>query len=177
MKVKIVNEGLKYGAICGILALLLMFGSWSMGLSTFVSVQFIGAFVPYMIAILLIAGFQLRKQNEGVLPFSEALKFSFLSYVIAAIITAIGTYILFNFIDKDLTVKTLQVSLEKTRAFMEKMGASQEDIQKAMAKQDPSKQDTGFGRVLLGTGLGLIWDFVKALLITLVIRKEEKFDM
>lgn len=176
-KVKVVNEGLKYGTICGLIGVLLMYGSWSMGLQTFVSVQFIGSFVPYMIAILLVAGLYLRKQNGGFLPFAEAIKFTFLAYVIAAVIVAIGNYILFNLIDKDLTVKAFQVGLEKTRKMMESVGATPEQIQKSMADAEAKNQSTGVGRIFLGMGLGLIWDFVKALLITLCIKKEEKFDM
>ena len=58
MKVNVVKEGIKYGIICGLLSLLIMYGSWAMGLETFVSVQIFSKFIPYIIVILLIAGFQ-----------------------------------------------------------------------------------------------------------------------
>ena len=131
MKVNVVNEGVKYGSICGLIAVLLMYGSWAAGLNTFVSVQFWGTFVPFIIVILILAGLQLRKQNDGILPFGQALKFTFLSYVVVAVITACATYILYNVIDKDLTQKSMQVAMEKTRLMMEKWGASEEDIAKA----------------------------------------------
>ena len=69
-----------------------------------------------------------------------------------------------------------QIGLEKTRAMMEKFGASEEDIEKTMASSAESMKKTGLKEILMGTGLGLIWDFVKSLLLTLVIRKEEKFE-
>ncbi len=176
MKVNVINEGLKYGSICGLIAVLLMYGSWAAGLTTFVAVQFYSNFIPFMIPIIIIGGFQVRKQNDGILPFSQALKFSFFSYVVVAIILAVATYVLYNLIDKDLTMKSLQVALEKTRGMMEKFGASEEDIEKALKKaQEDGAQGTGMGKILLGTGLFLIWDFCKSLLISLVIRKEEKF--
>jgi len=59
---------------------------------------------------------------------------------------------------------------------MEKFGASEEDIEKTMASSAESMKKTGLKEILMGTGLGLIWDFVKSLLLTLVIRKEEKFE-
>jgi len=176
MKVNIVNEGVKYGSICGLIAVLLMYGAWAMGLNTFVSISFWSAFVPYMITIIIIGGFQVRKQNDGILPYAQALKFTFLSYVVVAVIVAIATYILYNVIDKELTQKSMQVALEKTRAFMEKLGSSEEDIAKAMKRTEEGSKDTGIGKILLGTGLGLIWDFCKCLLMSLVIRKEEKFN-
>ncbi|MES2004815.1 MAG: DUF4199 domain-containing protein [Bacteroidota bacterium] len=178
MKVNVVNEGIKYGSICGLIAVLIMYGSWAAGLNTFVSIQFYTAFIPFMIAVIIIGGLQVKKQNGGILPYSQALKFSFLSYVIAALIVAIATYILYNLIDKELTMKSLQVGLEKTRSMMEKFGASEEDIDKALKRaQEDGAQGTGFKKIFLGTGLFLIWDFCKSLLISLVIRKEEKFEV
>jgi hypothetical protein len=175
MKANVVNEGYKYGAICGLLAVVLMYGSWAMGLNTFVAFQFYTNFIPYMIIIIIVGGLQVRKQNGGILPYSQALKFSFLCYVVVAVITAIATYILYNVIDKELGPKSMQVAMEKTRAMMEKFGASEDDIAKAMARTEEGSKETTLGRILLGTGLFLIWDFCKSLLISLVIRKEEKF--
>jgi hypothetical protein len=176
MKVNVVNEGFKWGCIAGLLAVLLMYGAWAMGLNIFVTVQFYSLFIPYMIIIFIIAGLQLKKQNDGLLPYSQALKFTFLSYVVVAVITAIATYILYNLIDKELTQKSTQVGIEKTRAFMEKLGSSEEDIDKAVKNAElEGAKGTGIGKILLGTGLFLIWDFCKSLLISLVIRKEEKF--
>ncbi len=176
MKSNIINEGIKFGLICGLSAVLIMFGSWTLGIKTYINVQFYSTFIPYMIVILLIGGFQLRKQNNELLTFADALKFNFLSYVIAAVIVAISTYILYNIIDKGLTQQSAEIALEKSRAIMEKMGSSEEDIEKALKSSKESMQDTGFKKILLGTGLGLIWDFVKSLLLSLVIRKEEKFE-
>ena len=115
MKVNIVNEGVKYGIICGLLAVLIMYGGWATGLQTFVSISFWTAFIPFMIGIIIYGGLQARKQNDGFLSYAQALKFSFLSYVIAAIIVAIATYVLYNIIDKDLTQKSMQVAMEKMR--------------------------------------------------------------
>ena len=176
MKVNIINEGAKFGLICGLTAVLIMFGSWTAGITIFTTVQFYGTFVPYMIAILVIGGLQLRKQNGGFLSFAEALKFNFLAYVVAALIIAVATYVLYNLIDKELTEKSAQIALEKTRALMEKMGSSEEDIEKAMKSSGESMKETGIGKIMLGTGLGLIWDFVKSMLLSVVLKKEEKFQ-
>jgi biotin transporter BioY len=176
MKVNVVNEGIKWGSINGLIAVLIMYGSWAAGINTFVSVSFWSAFCPYMIVILIIAGLQLKKQNEGLLPFSQALKFTFLSYVVVAVIVAIGTYVLYNLIDKDLTMKSAEAGIAKTQSMMEKFGAKEEDIEKTIkSMREEGTKGTGLGKILMGTGMFLIWDFVKSLLISLVIRKEEKF--
>ncbi len=175
MKANVINEGLKYGIVCGLVAVLITYVSWAMGLQTFITVGFYAKFIPYMIAILIFGGLQVRKQNEGgLLPFAQALKFSFFAYVVAAIIIAICTYILYNIIDKELTQKSMQVAIEKVRTMLEKFGQSEEEIAKAIKKTEESAKDTGPGRILLGSAFGLIWDFIVSLLIALVIRKEEK---
>jgi len=171
--VDIKREGIKVGIINGLIALTLMYGSYYMGMDVFINQQYLNTFLPYMIIVLLITGFQLRKKNGGYLSFKQAMQFTFMSYVIAAILIAIGTYILFNLIDKDLTEKSFVLGLEKTRALMERMGASDEEIERTLERMENEKTETGFKTILLGTGLGLIWDFVKSLLISLIIRKEK----
>ena len=173
MKVNIISESVKYGVICGLLALLLMFGGWSMGTEQYVSILYITTFIPYMIIILIIGGIQVRKANDNLLPYKEALKFTFLAYVIAGLLIAIGTYLLYNVIDKEVTQRSLVIRMEKTRKMMEAFGASESDIDKALEEVEKESADTGFKKIFLGYGLGLIWDFVKSLLIALIIRKEK----
>ena len=167
------REGVKVGIINGLIALTLMYGSYFMGMDVFINQQYLNTFLPYMIIVLLITGFLLRKKNGGYLSFKQAMQFTFMSYVIAAILIAIGTYILFNLIDKDLTEKAFLLGMEKTRGLMERFGASDEEIERTLERMENEKTETGFKTILLGTGLGLIWDFVKSLLISLIIRKEK----
>jgi len=167
------NEGIKYGLILGGLATLILYGTYFADINIFVNATFWSTFIPYAILILIVAGLQLRKANGGLLAYKEALQFTFLSYAIAAVITAVATYILFNIIDKELTEKSFEIGMQKTQQFMEKMGAKEEDIEKAMTDARSKKQDTGFKPVFLGLGMELIFGFVKALLISLIIRKEK----
>jgi len=173
-QVNFVKEGTKIGMINGGIALLLMYGSYFAGLDTFVTVQFVSLFIPYMIIILIVYGLQLRKRNGGYLSFKEGLQFTFMSYVMATLLIAVGTYILYNFIDKDLTQKSFDLGMEKTRKFMENMGAKPEEIDKQIEGFGSSPQKTGPGNVILGVGTDLIWHFIKSLLITLIIRKERR---
>jgi hypothetical protein len=171
--VNFVQEGLKIGIINGIFALLLIYVPYYLGLNTFVNVQFVGNFLPYMMAVLLIKGLQLRRENGGYLSFKEGLQFAFASYVVAAILVAIGTYILYNVIDKGLTQKVFDTTIEKTRGMMERMNMPDSEIDKAIEEAKSKKQETGIKNIILGTGLGLIWDFVKSALVAIIIRREK----
>jgi len=171
--VNFVQEGIKIGVINGIFALLLLYGSYFMGLQTFVNIQFIASFIPYMIIVLLIYGFQLRKRNGNLMSFKEGLQYAFVSYVIAAILVAIGTYILYNIIDKDLTQKTFDIAVEKSRSMMEKMKVSDEEIDKTIAEMEKGRKETNLRNIFLGMGFGLIWDFAKSCLVAVIVRKEK----
>jgi hypothetical protein len=165
--VSFIKEGVKIGVINGAIALLIMYGSYFAGLDTFVNFQFYSRFIPYMMIILIIFGLQLRTKNGGYLSFKDALQYSFMSYVIAALLVAIGTYILFNLVDPNLTQKSFDLSLQR----LNKMGMKQEDIEKMIGKREGQKTD--FGTIFLGTGFGLIWDFIASLIVSVIIRREK----
>ncbi|TAG13095.1 MAG: DUF4199 domain-containing protein [Sphingobacteriia bacterium] len=176
MKVNLINEGLKYGLICGIAALLLMFGSWASGDAVYANVQMYGTFVPYMFGIILFVAFTIRKQNGGFISFAEVLKFSFLAFSVSAVIVGIGNLVLLNLIDKGLSERMAEIGLEKTRQMMEKFGASEEDIEKSMASTQASMKDTGPKKIFLGTGITIVLGFVEALIISIIAKKDEKFQ-
>lgn len=169
--VNFIREGIRIGLINAAIALLLMFGSYYAGLEAFVTTQFIGGFLPYMIIILIIYGIQLRKRNGGYMAFKEGLQYAFVSYVVVTILVAIGTYILYNVIDKELTQKSFDMGMERTRSFMERMGTPTEEVDKQIEKM--GKPTTGSKNFILGIGQDLIWHFVKSLLIALVIKREK----
>jgi membrane-bound ClpP family serine protease len=167
------REGLKYGVLNGLFAMLIMYGSYFVGFDFFVTTQFTAGFIPYMMIILIIVGFQLRRRNGGYLAFKEAIRFAFLSYVVAAVIIAIGTYILYNVVDKNLTQKTFEASLEKTRQMMQRLNAPQAEINSTLEKMQGTSHVTDAKTIFLGLGIGLILDFVKSMIISIIIRREK----
>lgn len=170
--INFIREGIKIGLINGAIALLLMYGSYFAGLDAFVTVQFFSRFVPYMMIVLIVYGFRLRLKNSGFLSFKEGLQYSFMSYVIVALIMAIGTYVLFNLVDKNLTQKSFELSLEKMKQTFTSMGMKEEDIEKAIGNKEVQKTD--LKTIFLGTGFGLIWDFIVSVIVSLIIRREKK---
>jgi uncharacterized membrane protein len=115
MKPNLNQTAITYGIITGLIYLALTFGAWSIGSTdTFVSITGITTFIPYVIVTLIIVGIKLRKSNDNLLSFQEALKFSFLAYVIYALIEAIGNYVLYALVDPDLTAKVMEITMQKT---------------------------------------------------------------
>lgn len=170
------SESIKYGVIAGLIYSIIHIGAWTMGTSTYVSVIGIETFIPYMIGLFIFAGFSVRKQNGGFLSFKQAIKFVFLAFVIVALIEAFTNYILFNVLDKDLTAKVLQITREQSLKMMQKLGLSQEQIDSAINKIDTEKKETGFKTIFLGLGMALVWNFVKSMLISILVKKDRKLD-
>ncbi|RXK86226.1 DUF4199 domain-containing protein [Filimonas effusa] len=174
MNTALINkEAYKYGIINGLIGILVLYGTWAAGMKPFFWAQLYGTVIPYMIILLIIGGFQLRKANGGYLSFKEGLRFSFLSYVISAVMIAIATYILYNLIDPALTQKSFEIGLEQSQKMLEKMHASEEVIEKTLADAQKKQSETSVKTIFLGLGLELIVCFVKSLIVTLFIRKEK----
>lgn len=177
MKPNLVQQGITYGIITGLIFVVVSFGAWSVGdANSFVSITGIANFIPYVFVILIIAGIKLRQQSDNKLSFQEALKFTFCAYVVYALIEAISNYMLFAVIDKDLTARVMEISMQKALKMMEKFGATQQQIDDAIKKIQDEPKVTSFKQVFLGTGVSLIWDFVKSLLLSLIIRREPKME-
>lgn len=173
------KEGYKFGFIISLMGIAVLYGSWAMGLDTFITVQLWGGFVPYMFGVLVLGGLQLRKANQGYISFKEALKFAFLAYVISCILMAVATYILYNYVDKGLSEQSFHAVLERTRLMMQQQGRTADEINNAITDAQKKKPVTDFKNVFLGLGLELILAFMKSLAVTLLIRKEKpvSFDL
>ncbi len=168
------REGAKIGLLNGLFALIILYGSYFAGLEAFVSITVVVRFIPYMILILLLYGFQLRKRNGGYLSFKQGLQYAFLSYIIADILIAIGTYILYNVIDPELTQRSLDLAVSKVDEMMKTMdGAELEALKKNRETLLNADKDTGLRRTVQGFGWELIVDFMKSLIISLIIRREK----
>lgn len=177
MKSNFNQSAIMYGIISGLIFLAINFGFWAASSTeTYVSAIGITNFIPYIIVILIFGGIKLRKQNDNILTFAQALKFSFLAYVIFALIEAVGNYLLYAIIDPDLTAKVLEISLQKVQKMMEAFGASEQQMEDAINRTQEEGKFTSFKQVFLGLGTSLIWNFVKCLLISLIIRREAKFE-
>lgn len=175
IKVDVVKEGIKYGIIGSVIYLLLTFGAWGMvNTRSFISILSVLNFIPYMIVILIVAGLSLRKKNDNVLSFKDALKFVYVAYIVIAVTEAIGTYALYNWIDPELTAKSFEIGKEMAAKMMKTFGTPEDKMEEKL--REMKAEDTGIKKVILGLGISLVWYFCKSLLVALIIRREEKFD-
>ena len=164
---------IKFGVISGLIYLLLSIVLWTLGIGTYASFLTWYTWLPVIFIIILVGGFQRRKETGGFLTFKDALKYAFLAYVIYELFYAGTTILLYNILDKNLGKNVMEHTLESVRKMMERFGASEEQIDKAMERAKEQSAEQGFKQIITGLGIGLILDFIKSLIISLIIRKEK----
>ena len=170
-----IKQGVTYGIVGGLIFLALLFGLWAVGsVENFVAVTGVTTLIPYLFIILLVVGFKLRKDNGGLYSFKEALQFTFVAYVVFALIEAVGTYVLYALVDPEMTAKVIEIAIAKTMQMMEKFGASEAQIEETIKKMQAEPKVTSFKQVFLGLGLSIVFSFLKALILAIIVKKNEE---
>ena len=172
-----IKQGLTYGIIGGLIFLVQLFGSWAIcSVKNFVIVSGITSIFPFLFIILLVVGFKLRKDNGGLYSFQEALQFTFFAYVVFAIIEAFGNYLLYALVDTDLTKNVIPATILLWQQLFEYLGFPwpDEEISNKDVKRQLESEITNFKQVFLGLGLAIVLNFVKALILSIIIKKNEE---
>ena len=165
---------IRFGIIAGLLFALLCFGCWAAGIKTFGSFLIWYTWLPVIFVVILVGAFQRRKQLGGYMTFKEGLVFAFLAYVIYEVFYALTTIVLFRVIDPELQQKVFIEIMESTRRMMESFGASDSQIEDALkSAQESNESAYTFKQIILGFGMALIYDFIKALIIALISQKKK----
>jgi peptidoglycan/LPS O-acetylase OafA/YrhL len=165
------NVLLQFGLISALVSLLVyvlmyiggtdvMGNSWAM----------LTALIPIVIAVLAIR--KAKKENDGFLEFKEALKIAFGVLVLSTLATSVFSYLLYNYIDHPFGERMVQLTMEKTQQFLEKMGTSQDIIDKQM-KEMSFENLFSFKKIFQGFMFGCIFNFIIALIIAAIMKKKK----
>ncbi|HYE54759.1 MAG TPA: DUF4199 domain-containing protein [Chitinophagaceae bacterium] len=164
------NVFLTYGLISGIVSILFALMLYLGGTEWFLHpVAYLGFAIPIVFAV--IAAVKHKRNNGGYMSFGEALKGVFLVFVIGSLLSTAFNYIMFNFVDVPFAQALTQASAEKTSEFMEKFGASQEDIDK-MVENSFKGNPYSLGKMFFGFVFGCIIWFIIALIIAAIVKKK-----
>lgn len=165
------NFGITYGLIYGVVAILMTVVLYLFGVKAFTSpVAYIGFVIPIVIATL--AAKAEKKANGGFLEFGAALKTTFTCLVIGTLLSTAFSYVLFNFIDIPFREALAQETSEATARMMEKFGASQDDIDKAMADAQTTN-NFSFSKQALGFAFSCIFWFLVSLIISAIVKRKK----
>ena len=166
------SHQLKYGIFLGVITVVF---SASLFLIDYKLLQnSFYAFIPFIITvvILFVAGFELRKKNDGYLTFKNALLSTFIIYAIAAIITMIYTILQYNVFAPEVAEELQKESLNQQVALWESLGMSDEEIDKAAADAQTRNIFSPVWQLVALAG-NLVFGFVISLIVAAIVKKKE----
>jgi hypothetical protein len=120
-----------------------------------------------MIGVLLYSFISFKKQNEGFLSLSEALKIGIGVSLVSALIGIVYTQILVNFLDPDTMKKSLELSMDTMRA--ENPEIPQEALDTARSMQEKMSSPLIFSAVQII--FALFFGFIISLIGGLIVKK------
>lgn len=161
------NNGVKYGLLAGLGVIIyslvlylvddkLLFG-WASILGT----------VLYL-ACMYKAGVDEREEQGGFITWKEALKPTFLTYVVGSLLATIFTYLLFNVIDPSLIEIQKGMAIEQMQSMEGMIG--EEGVEEGI-KQIEERGTSGLNDTLIGYAFMLIIGFVFAAIISAIVKR------
>ncbi len=172
-----VRQSVIAGIVAGLVFAGFSFGTYYSGISSFAGFTLIYTWIPFVLVLILVLGFNLRKKMGGFMSFKEVLQYALVAYLVYEIIYAIVIYLLFVVIDPLLTKKLLDAVMKTTTDWMRSFGTPQAKIDEVVANANKQKVETSTGTILKGIAWSLIWAFLKSLLIAWIVKKDRPADL
>ena len=129
------NHDLKYGLILGIISVLISASIIMIDYTLIASAWWVGFInLAITITILLVAGFQLRSEKGGTLPFKEAFLSTWLIVVIAGALSTIYSIIQYNVLTPELPAQIQEAIINQTASMLQNFGADDATIDETVAQ-------------------------------------------
>lgn len=126
------SNGIKFGLIMGILAVILTAAIYTIDISLFTS-WWLGLTLMFVyLIIFIVALVSTKKQLNGVMTFKEAFTTYFLVALVGVTISTLFNYVLFNLVDPGAKETLADLTAKATSEMMAKFGAPQSEIDKAL---------------------------------------------
>jgi len=168
------NHGVRYGLMAGVSISIIMLILYFIDGKTMLSYYPLIAWVIF-ITCMVLAGRDTKRDLEGFMSWGEALKPTWITYLIGSLIMIIFQYVLMNFIDTNLLEIQKELDLERTIKFAEMFGAPEdaiEEMEAAFEEQDVTAGYSSPMMIVFGWGIGLIFPgFLFAAIISIFVRK------
>jgi hypothetical protein len=148
----------------------------------YVKPDLMGSFAFMAISIVIGIGLavyftmDLRSKVGGYWSFKEALSAIFLMFFTQAVLVFFFTILFGKFIEPDYAVKMKEISEATATNMMEKVGADQETIDKAMAEMEAKSEaqfNPGVIEILKSIAFIAIGYFIGALIFAAIFKKEQ----
>ena len=118
-----------------------------------------------MIGVLIYAFIQFKKQNEGYLSLSEALKIGLGISLVSALIGVVYTLILTNVLDPDTMQKSLEFTMDKVRAENPEMPQEALDTTRSIQEKMSSPLILAAVQIIFALFFGFIISLIGGLIV------------
>lgn len=125
-----------------------------------------------IIASMAMAALAVRREQGGFLPFREALKSTFLVWVIASFLSMVFLYLLYNFIDPGL----VDIQKEVVAEMMDRFLASADQATIDQIEESMTAENFGLDikKSLLGYAFSLIFPgFIVSLIVAAIVKRPQ----
>lgn len=114
-----------------------------------------------------------RSVLVGYASFGELLKASFITYLIAAVIISIFTYILYNFINPDLAKIELDITMEIMEKALDWVGAPDDVLDEVETELDKIEYEKDFFTILTDFISKLFSGIILSIIISSIYKKNK----
>ncbi|MCG8474557.1 MAG: DUF4199 domain-containing protein [Cytophagales bacterium] len=175
-KTSMKDQILKWGAILGVLGIIVNYLAYGVDESLLASSTF--DFVSLIITtiLLVVGGLQVRKSIGGLMSYKQAFSFLFFTLALSGLIGILGQIILFELIDPELGSRLAEQVIENAAALAESFGGDADAVEAAMDGQDLASQYTAVG-MLKAYAYALVGYVIGAAIVGLFIRKNPPAEM
>ena len=173
MEKSIKSTSINYGVLLGVFLVLVTVTAYALKIELLVNLWLTLLILPLIItAFGILSTAKARSILKGFISFKQSFSSYFITVAIGIIISTIVSVILFNFIDPDAAIQIKSIVIEKSTALMERFGAPESEINKAIAEME--SQDTfALGTQLRSLAQSLLFFTVIGLLVALIMKKKD----
>ncbi|MEL6123584.1 MAG: DUF4199 domain-containing protein [Bacteroidota bacterium] len=138
------NPMIKWGVYYGVASSALMFLLWVINKDLLFNMAMgLVTSLAFAIAFLVLAMRETRTINEGYLGYGEAVKIGLGTFAIAALVSGVFTFLLYNIIDGSLYDLEKAKAIESVEKIAASFGASDEVIEDAVAESRDAIESMG----------------------------------
>ncbi len=118
-----------------------------------------------LVGVLLYAFVNYKKQNEGYLSLSEALKLGLGITLVSAIIGVLYSFVLTEFLDPDMVQKAMDFQIEQMRAANPEISQEQIDMRRGMSEKFSSPLFRSAFQIIGALFVGFIVSLIGGLIV------------
>ena len=163
--------GIYYGGISVATSLLLWLAKPELLFNTPLGL-ILGFGLPIVMMYLSIK--ETRDHQEGFISFGEAIKASFLTYIIGSLIAILFTFILMNYLDTSLLELQKEQAIAMTESMSSMFGANEEMMEEMREQMDDQLGTFSFGQAIMGWLGSLVFPgIIISLIISAIMKKND----